>query len=108
MSEVTMVIISAAKNADQKPVTSNFSLHRAVSESIAALIIKIKRPKVMIDTGKVRILIIDPKIALMRPKRSATHRYVPTPPSTVIPGTTRVATHIESASATQRSNKPMY
>jgi hypothetical protein len=63
-----------AKSADQNPVISNFSLQRAVSDNIAAFTIKRKRPKVRIETGNVSTLMMDPKMLLMRPKRSATQR----------------------------------
>ena len=94
-----------AKSADQKPVTSSFSLQRAVNDNIAAFTTSRNSPKVTIETGKVSTLIIDPKTLLMSPKRSATHKYVVTPPATVIPGTTKVAIHIEKASAAQRMSK---
>lgn len=69
-----------ASIAEPKPVTSNFSLHRAVNESIAALMIKRKSPNEIIVAGNVSIFRIDPRIALIRPKRSATQRYVVSPP----------------------------
>ena len=96
-------MIKDANRADQNPVTSNFSLQRAVSDNIAALTTKRKRPKVTIETGKVKTLMIEPKTLLIKPKRSATQRYVVTPPLTVIPGTTKVATHIENARTAQRN-----
>jgi hypothetical protein len=71
---VITLMMSEAKRADQNPVTFNLSLQRAVSDNIAALITKMNNPKVIIETGKVSTLIIDPKILLMRPKSSATHR----------------------------------
>ncbi len=91
-----------ASSAEPKPVTSNFSLHRAVNESIAALITKRKSPKEMIVAGKVSIFRIDPRIALMRPNSSATQRYVVSPPLTLIPGTIDVATQNATARASQR------
>jgi hypothetical protein len=54
-------MIRDAKSADQNPVTSNFSLHRAVNDNIAALTTKRKSPKVTMETGKVRTLIMEPK-----------------------------------------------
>ena len=71
---MTTLIIKLANRADQKSLISNFELHLAVSSSIAALITKMKRPKVTIVTGKVRIFTIEPNTALIRPKRSATQR----------------------------------
>ena len=73
-SVVIALIISDAKSADQNPVTSSFSDHRAVSDNIAAFTTKIKRPKVTIETGKVRTLMSEPKIELIKPKSSATQR----------------------------------
>ena len=70
---VITLMMSDARSADQKPVTSSFALQRAVSDNIAALTTKRKRPKVTIDTGKVRTFMIDPKTLLIKPKRSATH-----------------------------------
>jgi hypothetical protein len=71
---VITLMIRDAKSADQKPDTSSFSLHRAVSDNIAAFTTKRKSPKVTIETGKVSTLIIDPKKVLIRPKRRATQR----------------------------------
>ena len=101
---VITLMMRDAKSADQNPETSNFSLHRAVSDNIAALTIKRNIPKVIMETGKVSTLIIEPKTVLMRPKRSATQRYVVTPPSTEIPGTIRVAIHIENARTAHRTS----
>jgi PBP1b-binding outer membrane lipoprotein LpoB len=83
-------------------VTSNFSDQRAVSDNIAALTINIKRPKVRIETGKVKTLISEPKIELIKPKSRATQRYVVKLPLTVIPGTASVAIHIANARTAQR------
>jgi hypothetical protein len=66
---------------------------------------KIKRPKVTIETGNVSTLIKEPKIELTNPKSSATQRYVARWPCTVIPGTINVATHIENASTAQRISR---
>jgi hypothetical protein len=71
---VITLMMREAKSADQKPVTSNFSLQRAVNDNIAALTTKRKSPKVTIETGKVNTLMMDPKTLLMSPKRSATQR----------------------------------
>ena len=67
-------IINEAKIADQKPLTANFSDQMSVSDNIAALITKIKRPKVTIDTGKVNNLMTEPKKVLIKPKSKATQR----------------------------------
>jgi hypothetical protein len=66
--------MSEAKSADQNPVISNFALQRAVSDNIAAFTTKRNSPKVTIETGNVSTLMMDPKMLLMRPKRSATQR----------------------------------
>ncbi len=71
---VITLMISDAKSADQNPVTSNFSDQRAVRANIDALTTKIKRPKVTIETGKVKTFISEPKIELINPKSSATQR----------------------------------
>jgi hypothetical protein len=60
--------------ADQNPLTANLSDQISVRDNIAALITKIKSPKVTIETGKVKTLIIEPKNALINPKSSATQR----------------------------------
>ena len=73
-SVVITLMMREAKSADQNPVTSNFSLQRAVSDNIAAFTTKRKRPKVTIETGKVRTLMMDPKKLLISPKRRATQR----------------------------------
>lgn len=66
--------MSDAKIADQNPVIANFADQISVSDNIAALMTKIKRPKVTIDAGKVMTLIMEPKNELIKPKSSATHR----------------------------------
>ena len=99
---VIALMISDAKSADQKPVTSNLSDQRAVNDNIDALTTKRKIPNVTMDTGKVKTLINEPKIELIKPKSSATQRYVVKPPLTVIPGTASVDTHIAKASTAQR------
>ena len=66
--------MSEAKMADQNPFTANLSDHTSVRDNIAALITKINNPKVTIETGKVKTLIIEPKNALINPKSSATQR----------------------------------
>ena len=71
---VIALMIKDAPRALQKPLTDNFDDQASVSDNIAALITKIKRPKVSSDTGKVSNLISEPKIELINPKRSATHR----------------------------------
>ncbi len=66
--------MSEAKMADQNPLTANLSDQISVRDNIAALITKMKSPKVTIETGKVKTLIIEPKNALINPKSSATQR----------------------------------
>ena len=70
----TIEIISDAQSADQKFVTSNFSLQRAVSISIAALITKVNKPKVRRIAGSVKSLSSEPISPLINPNRSATQR----------------------------------
>jgi hypothetical protein len=94
----------AVKMADQKLLTSNFSLQRDTNISIAALTTTKNRPNVKITAGRVKSLRSEPRVALSRPKRSATHRYVVNPPITSIPGINAVATQKESANAAHRSN----
>ena len=73
-SVVITLMMREARSADQNPVTSNFSLQRAVNDNIAALTTKRKRPKVTMETGNVKTLIMEPKTLLMRPKSRATQR----------------------------------
>ena len=61
-------MIKLAKSADQKSFTSRAALHLAVNESMAALITKMKRPKVRIVAGRVSSLTNEPKMALIKPK----------------------------------------
>jgi hypothetical protein len=67
-------MINEAKIADQKPLTANLSDQISVRDNIAALITKINSPKVTIETGKVKTLIIEPKNTLINPKSNATQR----------------------------------
>ena len=71
---VIALMIKDAPRALQKPSTDNFDDQASVNDNIAALITKIKRPNVRSDTGNVSNLINDPKIELINPKSSATHR----------------------------------
>jgi hypothetical protein len=63
-----------AKTADQKPFTSNFSLHSDTSIRIAALTMIRNKPKVRITAGSVSILSKDPRVAFSNPNNSATQR----------------------------------
>ena len=67
-------MINDAPSADQKPLTSNLVLQLAVSVNIAALMMKIKRPKVTSETGKVSTFRIEPRMLLINPKSSATQK----------------------------------
>ena len=71
---VTIEIIKDAVSADQKSLTSNASLKRAVSINIAAFITKANKPSDNKIAGKVNSLIIEPMIPLITPNKSATHR----------------------------------
>ncbi len=97
------VINKDAQSADQKLVTSNFSLQRAVSINIAALITKVNKPKVKRIAGRVNSLRSEPIRPLIKPNRSATQRYVQAPPLTVTPLTKEVAAQKASALAIRRT-----
>ncbi len=99
----TIEIISDAQSADQKLVTSNFSLQRAVSINIAALITKVNKPKVKSIAGSVKSLRSEPIRPLIKPNKSATQRYVQAPPLTVTPLTKEVAAQKASALAIRRT-----
>ena len=99
----TIEIISDAQSADQKLVTSNFSLQRAVSINMAALITKVNKPKVRRIAGSVKSLRSEPIRPLIKPNRSATQRYVQAPPFTVTPLTKEVAAQKASALAIRRT-----
>jgi len=101
---VITLITTAAKIADQKLVTSNLSLHLATNIKIAAFTTTRKRPSVKITAGNVSSLSIEPRVALSKPKSSATHKYVVNPPLTSIPGIKAVATQKDAVSAPQRTN----
>jgi hypothetical protein len=104
---VTNEITTAAKIADQKLFTSNLSLQRATNIKIAALTTTRNNPKVRITAGKVKTLISDPRVALSKPNKRATHKYVVKPPITSIPGINAVATQKDRAKAPQRTNNFM-
>lgn len=103
-----MLIMKAAKSADQKLLTSSLSLQRATSIRIAALTTTRKSPSVKITAGRVRSLSKEPSVALSSPKRRATHRYVVKPPLTSMPGINAVATQKAALNAPQRINNFMY
>jgi hypothetical protein len=63
-----------AKTADQKPFTSNFSLHSETNMRIAALTIMRNRPKVKMTAGSVNSLSKDPRVTFNNPNNSATQR----------------------------------
>jgi len=69
---VEIEIISAPQKAAQKPLKVRESLHLSVSLSIAALIMRRKKPKETMEMGKVRIFTRLPMKVLIRPKRKAT------------------------------------
>jgi hypothetical protein len=75
--------------------------------SIEALTTTRNKPKVRMTAGSVKSFNKEPKVALSKPNRRATHRYVVNPPSTLIPGINIVATQKDSASAAQRTNNFM-
>ena len=95
---------SAAKTADQKLLISKLSLQRATNIKIAALTTTRNKPSVKITAGNVRSFNKEPRVALSKPKSSATQRYVVNPPLTSIPGINAVATQKESANAAQRTS----
>lgn len=79
-AEETAVMTKDASSADQKFLISRELLHLAVSINIAALMTKLKRPKVSRTAGKVSTFRIDPKKLLIKPKSRATQRNFPAPP----------------------------
>ena len=70
----TTLIMTDANIADQNDVIVREELQRAVSSSIAALIIIRKSPAVKITAGKVINLRNDPKKVFMTEKIRATHK----------------------------------
>ena len=105
---VTIEIIKEAASADQKSLTSNASLKRAVSINIAALITKANKPRESRMAGRVSNLTREPITPLMRPNNKATHRYVQAPPLTVKPVIKVVAAQKASAPAIRRTIKFTY
>jgi len=100
---VTIEIIKEAASADQKSLTSNASLKRAVSINIAAFITKANRPRDNRMAGRVSNLTSDPITPLIRPNNKATHRYVQAPPLTVKPGINELAAQNERAPEIRRT-----
>jgi len=100
---VTIEIIKDAASADQKSLTSNPSLKRAVSINIAAFITKVNRPRESKMAGRVSNLTSEPITLLTRPNSKATHKYVQAPPLTVIPFIRVVAAQKASAPAMRRT-----
>jgi hypothetical protein len=68
------LIIKAAKTADQKLLTSNFSLHRETNINIAALTTTKKSPRVRMTAGNVRTFNKLPNVAFSKPNNNATQR----------------------------------
>ena len=100
---VTIEIIKEAPSADQKSLTSNASLKRAVSINIAAFITKENKPRDSSMAGRVSTLTIDPITPFIKPNNKATHRYVQAPPLTDKPVIKVVAAQKESAPAIRRT-----
>jgi len=105
---VTIEIINEAANADQKSLTSNASLKRAVSINIAALITKANRPRENRMAGRVSNLTSEPITPLISPKSKATHKYVQASPLTVKPVISVVAAQKASAPDIRRTIKFTY
>ena len=102
---VTIEIIKEAASADQKSLTSNASLKRAVSTNIAAFITKANKPRDSSMAGKVSNLTSEPSTPFIRPNNKATHRYVQAPPLTDKPVIKVVAAQKASAPAIRRTIK---
>ncbi len=105
---VTIEIIKEAANADQKSLTSNASLKRAVSINIAAFITKANSPSESRMAGRVSNLTSEPITPLIRPNNKATHKYVQAPPLTIKPEIKVVAAQKASAPAIRRTIKFTY
>ncbi len=73
-TRVTIEITIAAKTADQKLFTSKLSLQRATNIKIAAFTTTRNNPSVSITAGSVRSFRSDPRVALSKPNKSATHK----------------------------------
>jgi len=105
---VTIEIINDAASADQKLLTSNRSLHLAVSINIAALITNENSPRDKSIAGKVNNLTRDPIRPFITPNKKATQRYVLAPPITVIPEIKVVAAQKANAPLTRRNSNLTY
>ncbi len=105
---VTIEIIKDAPSADQKSLTSNASLKRAVSINIAAFITKVNRPRESKIAGRVSNLTNEPITPFIKPNSKATHKYVQAPPLTVKPVIRVVAAQKASAPAMRRTIKFTY
>ena len=102
---VTIEIIKEAASADQKSLTSNASLKRAVSINIAAFITKANKPRDKSMAGRVSNLTSEPITPFIRPNNNATHKYVQAPPLTIKPEIKVVAAQKASAPAIRRTIK---
>ena len=102
---VTIEIINDAASADQKSLTSNASLKRAVSINIAAFITNANKPSDNRMAGRVSNLTSEPITPFIKPNSKATHRYVQAPPLTVKPVIKVVAAQKASAPAMRRTIK---
>ena len=100
---VTIEIIKDAASADQKSLTSNASLKRAVSINIAAFITKANKPRDSSMAGRVNNFTSEPITPLINPNNNATHKYVQAPPLTVKPEIKVVAAQKASAPAIRRT-----
>ena len=103
-----MEIIKEAASADQKSLTSNASLKRAVSINIAAFITKENKPRDSSMAGRVSNLTSEPITPFIRPNNKATHKYVQAPPLTVKPEIKVVAAQKASAPEIRRTIKFTY
>ena len=105
---VTIEIIKEAASADQKSLTSNASLKRAVSINITAFITKANKPRDKSMAGRVSNLTSEPITPFIRPNNKVTHKYVQAPPLTVKPVIKVVAAQKASAPAIRRTIKFTY
>ncbi len=105
---VTTEIIRDAPSADQKSLTSNASLKRAVSINIAAFITKENKPRDSSMAGRVSNLTSEPTTPFIKPNNKATHRYVQASPLTVKPVIKVVAAQKASAPVIRRTIKFTY
>ena len=105
---VTIEIINEAASADQKSLTSNASLKRAVSINIAAFITKANKPSDNSMAGRVNNLTSEPITPFIKPNNKATLRYVQDTTLTVKPVIKVVAAQKSSAPAIRRTIKFTY